>query len=124
MTGRPRGKENERLDVSPEVDPAPAIDYLRISITDRCNLRCVYCMPPQGIVWRPHAELLSYEEIGRIVEAAAALGIRKVRLTGGEPLIRPGLIDLVRHIAQIPGIQYFSLTTNGLLLQKMAQPLA
>jgi GTP 3',8-cyclase len=100
------------------------IDYLRISITDRCNLRCVYCMPPQGIVWRPHAEILSYEEIGRIVEAAAALGIRKVRLTGGEPLIRPGLIDLVRHIAQIPGIQDLSLTTNGLLLQKMAQPLA
>jgi GTP 3',8-cyclase len=100
------------------------IDYLRISVTDRCNLRCVYCMPVQGIVWRPHSEILSHEEILRIVEAAAALGIRKIRLTGGEPIIRRGLIDLVQHIARIPGIQDISLTTNGLLLQKMAQPLA
>lgn len=100
------------------------IDYLRISITDRCNLRCVYCMPPQGITWRPRREILSYEEILRVVEAAAALGIRKVRLTGGEPLVRPDLTWLVRHMAQISGIQEISLTTNGILLEKLAQPLA
>src|SRR5512140_1824475 len=107
------------------IDPfGRKIDYLRISVTDRCNLRCVYCLPVQGVVWRPPAEILSYEEILRIVEAAAALGIRKVRLTGGEPLIRAGLIELVRRIAQLPGIQDISLTTNGLLLQKLARPLA
>jgi cyclic pyranopterin phosphate synthase len=100
------------------------IDYLRISVTDRCNLRCVYCMPPQGVKWRPRSEILSYDEILRIVEAAAALGIRKVRLTGGEPLLRPDIPWLVGHIAQIPGIQEISLTTNGILLERLARPLA
>ena len=100
------------------------IDYLRISITDRCNLRCVYCMPPQGIVWRPRAEILSYEEILRVVETAAPLGIRKIRLTGGEPLVRPGLTWLVERVARLSGIQDISITTNGLLLEKLAQPLA
>ncbi len=100
------------------------IDYLRISITDRCNLRCVYCRPMQGVTWRPRAEILSYEEIVRVVEAAAALGIRKVRLTGGEPLVRPHLTWLVSHIAPIAGIQEISLTTNAILLEKLAGPLA
>ncbi|HEY4723342.1 MAG TPA: GTP 3',8-cyclase MoaA, partial [Anaerolineae bacterium] len=100
------------------------IDYLRISVTDRCNLRCVYCMPPQGVLWRPRAEILSYEEIVRVVEAGARLGIRKIRLTGGEPLVRPDLTTLVRAITHIPGIEEISLTTNGMLLEKLAEPLA
>src|SRR5512146_1937273 len=100
------------------------IDYLRISVTDRCNLRCVYCMPPEGVVWKPHETILRFEEILRIVEAAAREGVREVRLTGGEPLIRQGITDLVRMLAAVPGIEDISLTTNGLLLEKLAAPLA
>jgi cyclic pyranopterin phosphate synthase len=100
------------------------IDYLRISVTDRCNLRCVYCMPPEGVPWQPHADILSYEEIVRVVTVAAELGIRKVRLTGGEPLVRRDVMALVRAIAHIPGIDDISLTTNGVLLDKLAAPLA
>ncbi len=100
------------------------IDYLRISLTDRCNLRCVYCMPPEGVPWQPHAEILAYEEIVRVVKAAAQLGIRKIRLTGGEPLVRRDVTSLVRAIAHIPGINDISLTTNGVLLDKLAAPLA
>jgi cyclic pyranopterin phosphate synthase len=100
------------------------IDYLRISVTDRCNLRCVYCMPPEGVPWKPHAEMLSYEEIVQVVTVAAQLGIRKVRLTGGEPLVRRDVTALVREIHRIPGIEDISLTTNGLLLDKLAAPLA
>lgn len=100
------------------------IDYLRISITDRCNLRCAYCLPVEGIEWTPLADMLSSQEILRFVEAAAALGIRKVRLTGGEPLVRPDVLDLIRGIKAIPGIQEVSLTTNGMLLARMAQALA
>lgn len=100
------------------------IDYLRISVTDRCNLRCVYCMPPEGVPWQPHADMLSYEEIVRVVTVAAELGIRKVRLTGGEPLVRRDVTDLVRAIAHISGIDDISLTTNGVLLDKLAAPLA
>ncbi len=100
------------------------IDYLRISVTDRCNLRCVYCMPPQGVPWQPHAEMLSYEEIVRVVTVAAELGIRKVRLTGGEPLVRRNITALVRALARISGIDDISLTTNGVLLDKLAAPLA
>jgi cyclic pyranopterin phosphate synthase len=100
------------------------IDYFRISVTDRCNLRCVYCMPPEGVQLEPHANMLRYEEIVQVVETAAALGIRKVRLTGGEPLIRPDVTWLVQSIARIPGIEEISLTTNGMLLEKLARPLA
>jgi len=100
------------------------IDYLRISVTDRCNLRCVYCMPPEGVLWRPREDILSYEEIVRVVWIAAGLGVRKIRLTGGEPLIRAGLTDLVAALAQIPGIEEISLTTNAILLAHLAQPLA
>ena len=100
------------------------IDYLRISLTDRCNLRCVYCMPPEGVPWQPHAEILAYEEIVRVVKAAAQLGIRKIRLTGGEPLVRRDVTSLVRAIAHIPGINDISLTTNGVLLDRLAAPLA
>jgi len=97
--------------------------YLRISVTDRCNLRCVYCMPPEGIPWQPHENILSYEEIARIVAAAARHGIREVRLTGGEPLLRKNLTDMVALIAAIPGIESISLTTNGLLLASLAAAL-
>lgn len=99
------------------------ITYLRISLTDRCNMRCVYCMPVNGIRWIPSAELLSDDQIVQIVEKAVGLGIHKIRLTGGEPLIRPGILALVRRIAAVPGIQDLSMTTNALLLEKLAEPL-
>jgi cyclic pyranopterin phosphate synthase len=100
------------------------IDYLRISVTDRCNLRCVYCMPPQGIALKTHDEILRYEEIERLVRAAAALGFRKVRLTGGEPLVRPNIEHLVEMIAAVPGIEDVSMTTNAVLLDRRAEMLA
>jgi cyclic pyranopterin phosphate synthase len=107
------------------VDPfGRPITYLRISVTDRCNLRCVYCMPPEGVVWKPHETILRFEEILKIVEVAAQEGIREVRLTGGEPLVRQGVPDLVRMLAGVPGIEDISLTTNGLLLERLAAPLA
>ena len=100
-----------------------AITYLRISVTDRCNLRCVYCMPEAGLPWIAKAEILSYEEIARIVRAAAKIGVRSIRLTGGEPLIRRGLERLVAMIAATPGIDDIALSTNGLLLAEQARPL-
>ncbi len=103
---------------------ARSIDYLRIAVTDRCNLRCVYCMPQEGVPFRPHADILRYEEIERIVRVAAGLGIRRVRLTGGEPLVRLGLVDLVRNLASLPGIEEVSMTTNGTLLAQYADALA
>lgn len=92
------------------------IDYLRISITDRCNLRCIYCMPPGGVPLLNHADLLSYEEILRIIKISAQLGVRKIRITGGEPLVRKNLPWLIASIRSIAGIEDISLTTNGLLL--------
>ncbi|MGQ9492220.1 MAG: GTP 3',8-cyclase MoaA [Anaerolineae bacterium] len=100
------------------------INYLRVSVTDRCNLRCVYCMPPEGILWRAHEEILRYEEIATVVQAAAELGISRVRLTGGEPLVRLGIVDLVRILALIPGVEDLAMTTNGILLSRYAQALA
>jgi len=100
------------------------ISYLRISVTDRCNLRCVYCMPPEGVPWRSHGEILRYEEIELIVRAAASLGISKVRLTGGEPLVRLGFVELVHMLARIPGIDDLAMTTNGTLLAQYAAELA
>ncbi len=99
------------------------INYLRISITDRCNFRCVYCMPPSGVQLCGHADILSYEEIARVVQAAAELGVHKVRITGGEPLVRLGVVDLVSMLAAIPGIDDLALTTNGALLSRYALPL-
>ncbi|MGE3271237.1 MAG: GTP 3',8-cyclase MoaA [Chloroflexota bacterium] len=100
------------------------IEDLRISITDRCNFRCTYCMPEEGMTWLKSDRLLTFEEIGRLARIAVALGITELRLTGGEPTLRPGLPDLVRDLAQIEGTSSLSLTTNGFLLKKLAGPLA
>ncbi len=99
------------------------INYLRISVTDRCNLRCVYCLPPEGVRLISHDEILSYEEIYTIARAAAELGIDKIRLTGGEPVVRSGLSKLVQMLAQIEAIDDISLTTNGTLLGRYATEL-
>src|SRR5512136_2687151 len=100
------------------------INYLRVSVTDRCNLRCQYCMPPGGIPWIAHDAVLRYEEIALVVRAAAELGVSHVRLTGGEPLVRLGAADLVRMLADIPGVDDLAMTTNGTLLPRYAQALA
>jgi len=97
-----------------------SINYLRISVTDRCNLRCLYCMPPEGVPRIPHSEILSYEEIQTVAHAAAELGITKIRLTGGEPLVRAELPKLVRMLSQMEGIEELFLTTNGTFLKKYA----
>lgn len=98
------------------------ITYLRVSITDRCNLRCRYCMP-DGVCKLSHEDILSYEEILEIVEAAAELGVKKIRITGGEPLVRPGCADLCRMISGVKGIEELTLTTNGVLLEQQAKAL-
>ncbi len=99
------------------------ITYLRISVTDRCNLRCVYCMPREGLQWQRRADQLTVDEIARVVETAAAGGVRRVRLTGGEPLVHPQIVEIVRRLAVVPGIEEVSLTTNAMLLERLAQPL-
>lgn len=99
------------------------INYMRVSLTDACNLRCVYCMP-ENMKFRPRQELMSDEEMLFLIRLGASLGVNKLRLTGGEPLIRPNLVELVREMAQIPGIQDLAMTTNAITLDKLAQPLA
>lgn len=99
------------------------ITYLRISVTDKCNLRCVYCMPEEGLAWLRRSELLDYEEIAQIVRAAASVGVRSIRLTGGEPLLRRDIDRLVSLLRAIEGIDDISLSTNGLLLADRAQAL-
>jgi len=98
-------------------------DNLRISVTDRCNIRCFYCMPETGVQFVPRAEILDFEEIERFARIAVGLGIRKIRLTGGEPLLRRDLPVLVRRLAAIPDITDLALTTNGVLLDQFAEPL-
>ena len=98
--------------------------YLRISVTDRCNYRCVYCMPSEGLNWVPRRDILSYEEIGRIVRLMAPMGVQKVRISGGEPTLRSDLITLVEHIRSVPGIRDIAMTTNGHTLAKLAPDLA
>ncbi len=100
------------------------IDYMRISITDRCNLRCIYCMPAEGVKPIEHKEILSYEEITRVVRIAASMGVRKIRITGGEPLARKNVTFLISSIRRISGIEDLSLTTNGVLLANYAKELA
>lgn len=99
------------------------IDYLRISVIDRCNLRCVYCMPEEGIESIPHDEILTYDEILRICEIVSELGIRKIKITGGEPLVRKDIVNLVRDIKNIDKIEQVTLTTNGILLHEMLDDL-
>jgi cyclic pyranopterin phosphate synthase len=99
------------------------VNYLRISVTDRCNLRCIYCMPQHGVHLVQHSDLLSYEEIEVVVQAAARVGISKVRLSGGEPLVRLELTKLVEMLSQVEGIDDISLTTNGVLLKRHAAEL-
>ena len=99
------------------------INYLRVAVTDRCNLRCIYCMPEEGVKWMSHSDILSYEELITIIRASAELGISKIRITGGEPLVRQGIEDFVQMIAQIPGIEDIAMTTNGIFLAKYAADL-
>lgn len=99
------------------------IDYLRLSVTDRCNLRCRYCMPEEGVASLGHGRVLSYEELLRVARAAVSLGVSKIRVTGGEPLVRKGIVEFLRSLAALPGSPEVTLTTNGLLLAEMAQPL-
>jgi GTP 3',8-cyclase len=116
----------------PSADPlidrfSRRIRYLRISVTDRCNYRCSYCMPEElgdQLVFQPRASLLTFEELDRITRVFARLGVRKVRLTGGEPTIRKGIVELVRRIAAVPGIEQVVMTSNGHLLDELAGPLA
>lgn len=99
------------------------INYLRISVTDRCNLRCRYCMPPEGYDLGAHHDILNLEEIARLVRIASYTGIKKVRLTGGEPLLRRNIVQLIRYLKAIPGIDDIAVTTNGILLPDMADEL-
>ncbi len=100
-----------------------AIDYLRISVTDKCNLRCVYCMPLEGLAWLRRDQLLTYEEIAEVVRVMVGMGLRRVRLTGGEPLVRRDLPELVHLLDQVPGIEDIALSTNGVLLAPVADEL-
>ena len=96
------------------------IHYLRVAVTDRCNFRCQYCMPTEGVEWIEHHDILRYEELLRVIKAFASLGVNKVRITGGEPLVRKGLLPFLKEVSQIPGIAEMGLTTNGSLLNEYA----
>jgi cyclic pyranopterin phosphate synthase len=110
--------------MAPNVDPYNRkITYLRVSVTDRCNLRCVYCTPVKDLKLLDHGDILSYEEIVKLIQVATDLGIRKVRLTGGEPLLRRDFVHLVESVCCIPKIEDVSITTNGVLLEDFCQPL-
>ncbi len=100
------------------------IDYLRLSLTDHCNLRCVYCMPVTGLTYAPPADVLTAAEIERVVRAAVSVGFRKFRLTGGEPTLRADVVEIVERVASVPGVQDVAMTTNGVLLPRLAGPLA
>ena len=99
------------------------INYLRLSVTDRCNLRCTYCMPSAGVPMLGHGEILTFEELLRVAEAAVEIGVEKVRVTGGEPLVRKGILSFLERLAAIPGLKRLVLTTNGVLLKEMAADL-
>ncbi|MCX6555628.1 MAG: radical SAM protein [Candidatus Aminicenantes bacterium] len=99
------------------------INYLRVAVTDRCNLRCTYCMPEKGIELKSHAEILPYEKIVQVAAVAASMGIDKIRLTGGEPLVRKNIVFLVRALKALPGVSEVSMTSNGILLDSLAAEL-
>src|SRR5882672_8507010 len=98
-------------------------DNLRISVTDRCNIRCYYCMPEQNVQFGPKEEVLSFEEVERFVRVAVGLGVRKLRITGGEPLVRKNVAHLIESLCAIPGVEDIALTTNGVLLGQQAEAL-
>ena len=98
-----------------------SIEYLRISVTDRCNFRCLYCMPEQGLPWLPKQEILSYEEIAEVVRQLSPLGLRRIRISGGEPTIRPNLDELIRMLRDVPTVEDIALSTNGARLPRIAQ---
>ena len=100
------------------------IDYLRISVTDKCNLRCVYCMPAEGVPLLRHEDMLSFEEICEVAREAVDMGVTKVRVTGGEPLVRRGIVTLIAMLGRVEGIRDFAMTTNGIRLAEFARPLA
>lgn len=115
----PSEKQKEKL-----IDPYKRkIDYLRLSITDRCNLRCTYCMPEEGVKSKSHDDILRIEEVAAFAEAAVEAGLTRIRLTGGEPLIRRGVVGLIEHLNSLPDLQEVSMTTNGILLAEMADDL-
>ncbi len=114
----PFGTETEILDNYHRI-----INYLRVSVTDRCNMRCIYCMPEQGVRFIPHDEILTYEEMLHLIRLCVLQGIRKVRLTGGEPLVRKNIISLIEKLYQVKGLEEITLTTNGVLLKEFARPL-
>ena len=95
------------------------INYLRLSVTDRCNLRCIYCMPEEGVKFLPHNGILAYEEMLRVVSLCVLRGIRKVRLTGGEPLVRKGILPFIERLCHIDGLEEISLTTNGVFREDL-----
>ena len=99
------------------------IDYLRLSVTDLCNLRCAYCMPPEGVCKRAHGDICTLEELEELAAACVALGVKKIRLTGGEPLVRRGILELVKKLSALPGLEELTMTTNGTLLADYAAPL-
>ena len=99
------------------------INYLRLSVTDRCNLRCSYCMPAKGIQKLDHCQILSYEQLHRVATAAVGMGVEKIRITGGEPLVRKGIVEFLGKLKRIPGLQKLVLTTNGVYLEEMADGL-
>ena len=118
---RARKKEQEEQVMNDQY--GRTIDYLRLSITDLCNYRCRYCMPEEGVAKGPHGSVLSVEECGEIARAAVKLGVRKIRITGGEPLVRRGILDICRTLRAIPELEELCLTTNGSLLPELAKPL-
>ncbi len=112
------------MDTKPSIDKkSRGINYLRLSITDRCNLRCIYCMPEDGIDFQPHNEILTYEEMLHIVKLSIQMGIRKIRVTGGEPLVRKGSINFLAKLCKLEGLNEITLTTNGVLLKELAAEL-
>ncbi len=127
----PVGADRVSLDRSEHPRSGPLVDSygrrirnLRVSVTDRCNFRCVYCMPAEGLTWLPRGDLLSYEEIERLVRVMLRMGVEEIRLTGGEPLVRKDLPELVRRLSSLDGLKSLSLTTNGYLLKEQARGLA
>ncbi|HEX7939134.1 MAG TPA: GTP 3',8-cyclase MoaA [Gemmatimonadaceae bacterium] len=118
---RPTTAESRRATSEARDQFGRSIEYLRISVTDRCNFRCLYCMPEEGLAWLPKAEILSYEEIADVVGQLAPMGLRRLRITGGEPTIRPNLDELIRLLRAIPGVEDIALSTNGVRLPQVAQ---